>query len=148
VRTSQVSVTATEVAEPVRTGEDAAADEILLNIDAPEIVDGKAQRLIEGTFGINGWAIAKAGIASIEFELDGQKVGQAYYGVGREDVAKAFPAYGWDNALLSGFAFSLPHRLLSEGRHQVIVRAKAKSNAEKTWNFEIEVGAVDEQAGP
>jgi ADP-heptose:LPS heptosyltransferase/GT2 family glycosyltransferase len=148
VRTNHVSVTATEMAEPVRTGEDTAASEILLNIDAPEIVDGKAQRLIEGTFGINGWAIAKDGIASVEFELDGQKVGQAYYGVRREDVAKAFPAYGWENALLSGFAFSLPHRLLSEGRHRVVVRAKTKSNTEKSWNFEIEVGAVDEQAGP
>jgi len=148
VRTNQVSVTATEVAEPVRTGEHIAGDEILLNIDAPEIVDGKAQRLIEGTFGINGWAIAKEGIASVEFELDGQKAGQAYYGVRREDVAKAFPAYGWENALLSGFAFSLPHRLLSEGRHQVAVRVKTKSNTEKTRNFEIEVGAVGEQPGP
>jgi ADP-heptose:LPS heptosyltransferase/GT2 family glycosyltransferase len=148
VRTSQVSVTATDVADPVQTGEDSAGDEILLNIDAPEIVDGKAQRLIEGTFGINGWAIAKTGIASVEFELDGQKVGQAYYGVRREDVAKAFPAYGWENALLSGFAFSLPHRLLTEGRHQITVRVKTKSDIEKIRNFEIEVGAVDEQPGP
>ena len=148
VRTNQVSVTAADVTEPIRTGEHPAADEILLNIDAPEIVDGKAQRLIEGTFGINGWAIAKEGIASVEFELDGQKAGQAYYGVRREDVAKAFPAYGWENALLSGFAFSLPHRLLSEGRHHVTVRVKTKSNIEKTRNFEIEVGAVGEHPGP
>jgi ADP-heptose:LPS heptosyltransferase/GT2 family glycosyltransferase len=149
IRQNRVSVVATE-AEPAPEGvvAQAAADDILLTIDEPEIAESKAVRLVEGTFGVSGWAIAKGGIASIELELDGQSVGSAYYGIRREDVAKAFPTYGWDNALLSGFAFSLPHRFLTEGQHRVTLKIKTKSNAEKVGSFEINVGEVGEQPGP
>ena len=147
-RRNNLFVAATVSAEPQRPIAAAVADDIQLNIDEPQIVDGKATRLVEGTFAINGWAIAKAGIASIDFELDGSNVGTAYYGIRREDVAKAFPAYGWDNALLSGFAFSLPHRVLTEGHHQVTVKVKTKSNTEKFESFDIDVGEVGEQPGP
>jgi len=125
-----------------------SADEIQLTIDEPQVVASKATRLVEGTFAINGWAIAKDRIASIDFELDDLNVGSAYYGIRREDVAKTFPTYGWDNALLSGFAFSLPHRFLTEGHHSVTVRAKTNTNTEKIFSFEIDVGQVGELPGP
>ncbi len=147
-RRNNVFVAATDSGELQQTVVETVADEIQLNIDEPQIVDGKAMRLVEGTFAVNGWAIAKAGIASIDFELDGKGVGSAYYGVRREDVAKAFPTYGHDNALLSGFAFSIPNRVLTEGHHQVTFTVKAKSGGEKKVAFAIDVGAIGEQPGP
>ena len=88
------------------------------------------------------------GIEAIEVELDGRTVGSAYYGVRREDVAKAFPGYGWDNALLSGFAYSLPHRLLTEGRHQVGLKIRTRSGFQKTQFFQVDVVSVSENPGP
>jgi ADP-heptose:LPS heptosyltransferase/GT2 family glycosyltransferase len=147
-RQNRVAVVATNTAEPEAVIAQGVAEEVQLYIDEPQIVDGKATRLIEGTLAINGWTIAKSGVASVDFELDGLNIGTAYYGVRREDVAKAFPAYGWDNALLSGFAFSLPHRFLTEGQHQVTVKIKTKANEERIRTFEIDVGEVGEQPGP
>ena len=148
-RQNRVAVAAIDLVEtPPPAAQATASDDIMLNIDEPEIVDGKAQRLVESTFAINGWCIAKDGIAAVEFALDGQSMGSAYYGIRREDVAKAFPVYGWDNALLSGFAFSVPHRLLTEGRHEVTVKVKTKSNVERLRTFGIDVGAIGEQPGP
>ena len=109
---------------------------------------GELSRLVESTLAINGWAVAKSGIASINFELDERPIGAAYCGIRREDVAKVFPSYGRNNALLSGFAFSVPHRFLTEGQHQVTLKIKAKSNAEKVARFEINVGPIGEQPGP
>jgi O-antigen biosynthesis protein len=147
-RQNHVGVAATDMVQSAQPVEQGVADEIQLNIDEPQIVDGKATRLVEGTLSINGWTIGKSGVSSIDFELDGTNIGTAYYGIRREDVAKAFPAYGWDNALLSGFAFSLPHRFLTEGQHQVTVKVKTKANEERIRSFEIDVGTVSEQPGP
>lgn len=146
-RTNTVVVTARDrVAQPLAAL--VGVDEIILTIDEPLIVDGKLERKVENSLSMAGWALAKAGVAAINFALDGVNVGSAYYGIRREDVAKAFPSYGWDNALLSGFAFSLPKRFLSEGKHEVRLEVKTKSNAQKIATFEIDVGAIGEQVGP
>ena len=144
-RTHDVSVTATAVAPRAQAP---AAPEIPIHIDTPQIVDGKAVRPVEGTLSIAGWAVAKDRIASIKIDLDGRVIGSAYYGVRREDVAKAHPDYGWDNALLSGFAFSVPHRSLTEGEHRVTLNLATTSGQEKAVGFDIRVAAQVEQPGP
>ena len=144
IRPYKVAATATEDMQ----SRPSAGTETLINLDAPQLVDGVASRPVDGTLSIAGWALSKGGIAAIEVELDGRGVGSAYYGVRREDVAKTYPGYGWDNALLSGFAYSLPHRVLSEGRHHVGLKVRTKSGTETIARFAIDVVAIAEQPGP
>ena len=78
--------------------------------------------------------------------LDGVRVGLAYCGMRRQDIAVAFP--DWEDALLSGFAFSLPRKLLKTGAHNVAIHAFGKKSSEFKTEFAVNVSAGDEQQGP
>ena len=115
--------------------------DIVLNIDQPQVANnGAAIRPVDGTLSINGWAVARDSVASIEFELDQRSIGKAYLGIRREDVAKAFPTY--PDCLLSGFSFSVPPRALSQGPHEVAISVRTKSGQRKETKFQIEVTEI------
>ena len=120
--------------------------ETLLHLDIPVIVDGKAVKEVTSGLSLSGWALAKGGIDRIDVLLDGAAVGKASFGMRRKDVAQAFPA--WDGALLSGFGFSLPRRVLKVGAHRVALEAFGKTSNRAKVEFEIQVAAGDEQEGP
>jgi len=118
----------------------------LFVLDEPRVIDGRVKDILQNGLLINGWAVARDGIDRIVVELDGIEAGTAYYGIRREDVAHAYPA--WPNALLSGFTLSLPRRVFTAGHHSVTVRAIGKSSAERAITFGIEVGFGQEEYGP
>jgi SAM-dependent methyltransferase len=54
---------------------------------------------------VSGWAYSLAGIKEVSVWLDGQRMGEATYGLAREDVAQEHPE--WPDGLHSGFRYQL-----------------------------------------
>ena len=128
--------------EPVAPG--AAADihenigeEVLLAVDGMQIEAGHAQRQITGAFHLMGWAVARSGISRVEVYVDDVLQGNAYHGLRREDVGKAFPNHR--NPLLSGFAFALSKRQLRSGRSNVRLMAYDRTGFRAEIGFSVDI---------
>ncbi|HSE96724.1 MAG TPA: putative Ig domain-containing protein [Blastocatellia bacterium] len=67
-----------------------------------------------------GWALDNVGIHKIEVLVDGEKVGEAIYGLSRPDVAVVWGNF--PNARNSGFSFTFDTTQLSNGAHKLAVR--------------------------
>ena len=118
-----------------------------LHVDAPQVVDGEVVEPVTGMMTISGWALAKAGVVSVDVYLDQSPAGRAYYGMRRMDIAKAFP--DWEGALLSGYAINLPKKLFTADSHTVGVVVSDKSGASRRTQFKIRVekSADDDASG-
>lgn len=68
----------------------------------------------------SGWALDNVGIARIDVLIDGQKVGEAIYGLSRPDIGAAWSSF--PNAAHSGFSFSLDTTKFPTGDHTLAVR--------------------------
>lgn len=119
---------------------------IILHIDVPVVVGGSAVKELTSGLSISGWVIARDGVERVEILLDGVRVGYAYCGMRRQDIAAAFP--DWDGALLSGFAFSMPRKILKPGTRNVGIHAFGRKSSEFKTEFAVNVSAGDEQQGP
>ena len=106
----------------------ATAEQFRLEIDTPSVNAGKAIEPVTGRLTIEGWAMARSGISGIEVMLNDQRLGDAHYGLARQDVGAALP--DWTNSSRSGFAFHCPPRSLRNGdtlrAAQLFVHAAAK----------------------
>jgi GT2 family glycosyltransferase len=76
---------------------------LMLHLGAPPTVgatvelSSRQRRLL-----IEGWALAREGVADVEIALGGERIGSVHCGLRRMDVAAAFP--DWPQAQQSGFA--------------------------------------------
>lgn len=106
---------------------------IHFDFDAPVLSGDRARDAIGTTLTIRGWAVSMSGIEHIEVRIDDRSAGHAYYGIRREDIAAAFPEF--PDALLCGFGFHLPARLIDEGEHtaSVIIRGKDGQTVERSF---------------
>ena len=68
---------------------------------------------ITGRLTIEGWTLSHSGVTEMQVWLDDQRLGDAQYGLARQDVGSAFP--DWPNSLRSGYAFHCPPRSLRNG---------------------------------
>jgi len=68
----------------------------------------------------SGWALDNVGIVQIEVLVDGQKVGEAIYGLSRPDIGVAWSTF--PSAGRSGFSFQIDTTRVSNGDHTVAVR--------------------------
>ena len=68
----------------------------------------------------SGWALDNVSVVQIEILLDGQKVGEAIYGLSRPDIASAWGTF--PNAGHSGFSFQIDTTRVSNGDHTLAVR--------------------------
>jgi ADP-heptose:LPS heptosyltransferase/GT2 family glycosyltransferase len=109
----------------------------VLYIDLPRTVGGKAVAPVKGSLSIAGWALASAGTSSIEVAVDGNHAAFAQKRIRRGDVAAAYP--GRDDALLSGFAASIPNRLLAPGPHRITITLLDNTGITESVEFRIEV---------
>ncbi len=130
--------------EPVQQA--VGGDGLLLSIDIPKLLGGAAASPVRSNFEIVGWALAKAGVASVDILIDGIPLMAAYYGVRRPDVQMAFPA--WENAIGAGFSALVPHRSLPKGRHTVYVRLRDKDGRSLQNEFRVEIEEAPETTGP
>ena len=114
-----------------------AASEFRFELDSPRVTDGVVLDPITGRLTVEGWVLARSGVAGIDVLLDGQRLGEAHHGLARQDVGAAFP--DWDNALRSGYAFHCPPRVLKDGAHEMTLLVRAGSGEEHAVRFAFEV---------
>ncbi len=112
-----------------------AATAIRYSIDLPNLAGDAAAEPLRGALTVVGWAVATGGLASVEVRVDGRSFGPAYVGVRREDLALAFPEH--EEALFSGFAQTIPHKLIGEGHHivQLVIRGKKGDVVERAFSL-------------
>ena len=117
--------------------------EFRFELDSPQVANGVVADPITGRLTIEGWVLGRSGIAGIDVFLDDQRLGEAYYGLARQDVGNAFP--DWDNALRSGYAFHCPPRVLRDGEHTVQLTVRARNGQEHVVRFKIEIRKSEDQ---
>jgi len=115
------------------------ADSIKLCVDVPEIKTDGGAVSVQGSFIVEGWALARTAVTSVDVSVDGVDLGPAYYGIRREDVAAAFP--DWPGALLCGYGMSIPLKALRPGRRKVRIRA-TDGTQQRCCEFDIDVDSV------
>ena len=119
------------------------AGEFRFELDSPGVSNGAAVALVTGRLTIDGWLLTRSGIASFEVFLDDQRLGDAHYGLARQDVGSAFP--DWPNALRAGYAFHCPPRSLHDGEHTVELRIRSNNDVVLTHSFRITVKKTEDQ---
>ncbi|MDE3177314.1 MAG: glycosyltransferase [Pseudomonadota bacterium] len=119
-------------AEPGRVRD---REDIRLFIDTPAIVNGALAQPVRRMLSVEGWAIARHGVAAIEVFLDGAPVGSAARGNRRLDIAAAYPE--WPEALTSGFTILLPRKLFGKDRHTLRISLRDKRG--ETQDVEVRV---------
>ena len=112
-------------------------DEFLFQLDSPKLKAGAAVEPVSGRLTIDGWVLAVSGVAGIDIYLNEQRLGEAHYGLVRQDVAVAFPDRA--DSLRCGYAFHCPPRALRNGTHVFKLVVRARNGAELTQHFEVEV---------
>jgi ADP-heptose:LPS heptosyltransferase/GT2 family glycosyltransferase len=123
----------------------AGTSEFRFELDSPQVVNDAVQEQVTGRLTIEGWVLARSGIAELEVFLDDQRLGDAHYGLARQDVGSAFP--DWENALRSGYAFHCPPRSLRDGAHTVRLVVRAKNGLEMVRSFAIDVKKAEDDSG-
>ena len=116
-------------------GRSAEREDIRLFVDSPEIAKGALVHPVRRMLSIEGWAIARHGVAALEVFLDGAPVGSAARGVRRLDIATAYP--DWPESLTSGYAILLPRKLFSRDRH--VLRICLRDKRGETQEIELRV---------
>ena len=119
-----------------------APAEFRIEIDRPTVTSGVVFEPITGRLTIEGWALARSGITGIEVLLDDQRLGDAHYGLARQDVGTAFP--DWVDSLRSGYAFHCPPRSLRNGEHVVQLNVYARNGEVLKHRFDIVVRKSEE----
>jgi ADP-heptose:LPS heptosyltransferase/GT2 family glycosyltransferase len=120
-----------------------AAAAVKFNLDAPAVERGAAKDRVTGNLTIEGWVVAASAVERIDVSLDGERLGTAYHGLARQDVAAALP--DWPNALRSGFAFHCPPRALKNGERVVGLDCRLADGGLHSQSFTI---VVDRSADP
>jgi ADP-heptose:LPS heptosyltransferase/GT2 family glycosyltransferase len=123
--------------EPAPAPHPAPLPQFRFEIDNPKVVAGAVIEPITGRLTIEGWVLARSGITAVDVMLDDQRLGEAHYGLARQDVGTAFP--DWVDSLRSGYAFHCPPRSLRNGEHVVQLNVRARSGEVLEYRFRIEV---------
>jgi ADP-heptose:LPS heptosyltransferase/GT2 family glycosyltransferase len=121
-------------------------DSIKLFLDLPIVAASVATEPVRGSMSLVGWALSKYGIAGVEVLVDGTSLGDAHYGIRREDIHANFPDL--PGSRLSGFSMVVPRSALKTGTRivRVVARDKAGSLAEQEFSVVVEKALV--KAGP
>ncbi len=115
--------------------------DVRLFIDSPEIVDGALVRPVRSLLAIDGWAVARKGIAAIDVFLDGTPMGAASRGGRRLDIGAAYP--GWPGASASGYAILLPRKVFTREKQTLRIVARDTHGEDKELAVQVTVEALD-----
>lgn len=106
-----------------------AADKIHGNINK---LKKKRYHEITDWFLIEGWAVSPQGIECVDIYIDSVLIGQAHYGILRQDIFDAYP--NMPNAGKSGFCFAINKEHITPiTSHTIKIVAKSMSGNTKTW---------------
>src|SRR5581483_3624436 len=125
----------------------AAADgDIDLHLDRPLVSGDAAVEIVRGNFIVEGWAVARAGIAVVEVTVDDGLPHAAHRGIRRSDVASLHP--GWADAGTGGFILVLRAGALANGRRRIRVTARSMTGATVEIHFAAFVDQSPAAEGP
>jgi ADP-heptose:LPS heptosyltransferase/GT2 family glycosyltransferase len=125
----------------------AAGDgDVDVHIDRPLIAGDAAIEVVRGSLIIEGWAVARAGIAAVEITVDDGLPLAAHYGIRRPDVAPLYP--DWAGAGTGGFILVLRAGALANGRRRIRVAARGTAGATEEIAFSVLVDQSPAAAGP
>jgi ADP-heptose:LPS heptosyltransferase/GT2 family glycosyltransferase len=127
---------------PTHPAQTTGVSEFRFELDSPQVMNDAVQESVTGRLTIEGWVLARSGVIGLEVFLDDQRLGEAHYGLARQDVGAAFP--DWENALRSGYAFHCPPRSLRDGAHTVRLVVRARNGLEMVRSFTIEVKKTED----
>jgi len=134
---------------PPRPNPTVGVSGIRLDLDTPELQEGVARETVRGAYTIAGWAVARTGIESIDVLCEEKRLGRAFLGTRREDIAATFNDF--PDSLFAGFALVLPPGALPPGRHTLVVRATARKQGKlppATAEIDFLVNVADDAALP
>lgn len=117
----------------------AAHEGIKLHIDKPESHQGVALQVIRDRISVEGWAVARGGVASVEVSFDSTLVGKAHLGIRRPDVERAFR--DWPDSLRAGFSLTVPLHALTDGDHFLRIAAVDKNGDRVVSEVKVQVDA-------
>jgi hypothetical protein len=87
------------------------------------------QAVLKGTASFVGWAIGEDGISDVGIYVDRVYATSAQCGLGRPDVAAAFP--GEPDARTAGWQALFDSSEITAGTHELVVQATAKNGAKR-----------------
>ena len=122
----------------------APSPEFRFELDSPALLNGAPVEPVTGRLTIEGWLLTRSGVANFDVWLDDQRLGDAHFGLARQDVGAAFP--DWPHALRSGFAFHCPPRSLRDGEHTIKLAVRANSGLEMERSFRVVIKKSDENS--
>ncbi len=134
-------VAMTVTAEAAQTMMTTAAGGLRLEIDRPMLPRDGAPVVLHGALTIQGWVVSRAGVAGVEVFCGDERLGDAYLGMRREDIAAAFPDY--PGSLLAGYALVLPPGGVTPGAHNIRVVAHGRDGETITSRFTLQADADD-----
>jgi 2-polyprenyl-3-methyl-5-hydroxy-6-metoxy-1,4-benzoquinol methylase/glycosyltransferase involved in cell wall biosynthesis len=85
---------------------------------------------VSGRIQVSGWAVAEAGIESVQARVDGLPIASGRTGLPRPDVARAFSTLA--DAGRAGFALPLDASLLESGPHSLELEIRAADGETRT----------------
>ncbi len=96
--------------------------------EQPKVVDGAFDAPVRRMLAIEGWAIARHGVAAVEAFLDGVLVSVASPRGEAADIGASYP--DWPDSLISGYAIVLPRKVFSKDRHvlRIVARDRARGS--------------------
>ena len=118
--------------------------DIRVFVDSPRIVDGAFETPVRRMLAIEGWAIARHGVAAVEAFLDGALVSVASRGVRRQDIGASYP--DWPDSLMSGYAIVLPRKVFSKDKHLLRIAARDRRGEVKEVEIQVAVEPLDPEA--
>ena len=113
------------------------ANRIKCFVDHPVPVRQTVRLSAQSPLSLQGWAIARDGVESVEVLLDGRSLGWALHGLHRPETGLAFAE--WPDAKRSGFAFTVGPAALAAGRHTLRVVARDRAGHEAETGFRLDV---------
>jgi ADP-heptose:LPS heptosyltransferase/GT2 family glycosyltransferase len=123
---------------PAETEKSEDDSPLKLTVDLPQVIDGKVLGVVRGSLQIEGWALARDGVASVDVSVDGCHFDAAKYGLRRENVGDIYP--DWEDSRLSGFALQIPAKVLATGEHlgQITLRTRTGRTTAVEFQFAVE----------
>jgi len=117
-----------------------------LVIDNPRLVGGSAADPVNGSLTIQGWALSRVPVEAVRIAIDELELGEAHYGIRRDDVVAAFP--DWNATAACGFGASVPPKVLTRGKHSIRVEVSDQKGRKQQTTFGIEVLHEAQETGP
>lgn len=109
-------------------GNKATANIFLNSVSGMTVIDGPKALYGPGDITISGWALSYYGVSRVDVYVDGKAFGTVSKAdfTQRSDVDKIYGGAGYDDALNSGYSYTIPDGKLFSGNH--IVRVAAVNN--------------------